>query len=117
MGAKVFENKTPLEPEEACIFGEVYVSSQGMVFMNYCSVRMPRLQPVVAHELLPYLELLIRGLMSRGITGKKDGFPYFLSSVAEAQPAGEGSGLGSALPMTWLLGHYLGSGLGTSPII
>lgn len=117
MGSKVFENKTPLEPEAVCVFGEVCVSSQGMEFMNYCSARMPRLQPVVAHELLPYLELLIRGLMSPGITGKKDRFPYFLSSVAEAQPAGEGSGVGSALPVTWLLGHYRGSGLGTSPII
>lgn len=64
MGSKVFENKTPREPEAVCVFGEVYVSSQGMEFMNYCSARMPRLQPVVAHELLPYLELLIRGLMS-----------------------------------------------------
>lgn len=110
-------NKTPLEPEEACALAEVCFSSHGVAFMSYCSARMPRLQPVVAHELLPYLELLIKGLVSPGITAQKDGFSYLLSSAAKAQPAEEGSRLGSALPIPWLLGHELVSGVGSYAII
>lgn len=49
-------NKTPLEPEEVCALGEVCFLSHGVMFMSYCSAGMPRLQPAVAHELLPYLE-------------------------------------------------------------
>lgn len=60
---------------------------------------------MVACELLPYLELLIEGLVSPGITAKKDRFSYLLSSVTEAQPAEEGSRLGSALLTTWHLRH------------
>lgn len=44
---------------------------------------------MVAHKLLPYLELLIKGLMSSGITAKKEGFSYLLSSVAKAHAFGD----------------------------
>lgn len=66
----------------------------------------PRLQPVVAHKLLPYLELLIKGLISPGVAAKKEGFSYLLSRVATAHPAEEASSLGSAPPPTWHLRHY-----------
>lgn len=64
-----------------------------------------RLQLVVAQGLLPYLELLTKGLVSPGFSPKEEGFSHLLSHVAKTQPAEEGSRLGSALPTTWYLSH------------
>lgn len=54
---------------------------------------------MVAQGLLPFLELLTKGLVS-GSAPKEEGFSYLLSTVAEAQPAEEGSRPGSTLPTT-----------------
>lgn len=42
---------------------------------------------MVAQGLLPYLELLTKGLVSPGSAPKEEGFSYLLSTVTEAQPA------------------------------
>lgn len=67
-----------------------------------------RSQLVVAQGLLPYLELLTKGLVSPGFSPKEEGFSCVLTSVAEAQPTAEGSRLGSVLPTTWHLSNWLG---------
>lgn len=53
---------------------------------------------MVAQGLLPYLELLTKGLVSPDSVPKEEGFSCLLSTVTEAQPAEEGSRLGSTLP-------------------
>lgn len=65
----------------------------------------PRLQPVVVQGLLPYLELLTKGLVSSAFAGKKEGFSYLLSSMARTQSTKERDRLDSTLPTTWHLDH------------
>lgn len=61
-----------------------------------------RLRPVVAQELLPYIELLTKRLIPPGFAAEKERFSYLPSCVP---PAKEGSRLRSAVTTSWHSRH------------